>query len=112
MIQTNLVLTKVIYSGDNIGREFTFDFKLENNNYSFNTIIINGETKIYNKVLFYKNLKKPRAIRLSVSVTERDKYEDSGNGCIYVDFGVNKRKTVSLDVEIKERIRIRIKKKA
>ena len=103
MIQTNLVLTKVVYSGDNIGREFTFDFKLENNNYSFNTIIINGETKIYNKVLFSKSLKKPRAIRLSVRVTERDKYEDSGNGCIYVDFGVNKRKTVSLDVEIKEK---------
>lgn len=72
-----LYLKKVVYSGDNIGRNFSLSFRLDDKTKDINVALSNGQTKFFNKNLFETFLSRPHKATLSVHIIEKDKYSDA-----------------------------------
>lgn len=47
-----IYLKKIVYSGDNIGRNFKLSFQLDDQSRVLNITLVNGQTRNLNKKLF------------------------------------------------------------
>lgn len=97
-----IYLKKIIYSGDNIGRNFNLSFQLDNQSRVLNITLVNGQTRNLNKKLFETLLSRPHKANLSVSVQEKDKYPDEGEDYTTVTLASIKRQNAELSVSIPE----------
>ena len=102
MIKTKKVLTlkltKIRYSGDYVGPNFSISFKLDSSQGKTNKRIYNGKEKKYNEEILKSFLDKNISlIQLKVFVSESDPvYDDIGKNAVKVDVskvGIKKVKT-------------------
>lgn len=97
-----LYLKKVIYSGENIGRNFSLSFQLDDQTKNINMALVNGQTRFIKKKLFETFLSRPHKAILSVNVLEMDKYPDEGENTTTITLGSYKRQNTQLSVNVSE----------
>lgn len=98
-IQSDLWLTKIDYSGDNIGNEFEFDISRGSSDKSIVKIRLqNGQTNTIDKLLFTMFFNKEQSIMVNVTASEKDDYPDKGIG--KASIAVKNKKVTSAFIEI------------
>ena len=97
-----IYLKKIIYSGDNIGRNFKLSFQLDDQSRVLNITLVNGQTRNLNKKLFETLLSRSHKAKLSVNVLEKDKYPDEGVNFTTITLVSIKRQNAELSVCIPE----------
>ncbi|HEX6371733.1 MAG TPA: hypothetical protein VF006_22620 [Longimicrobium sp.] len=107
LVKVSLVLDSIAYSGDSVGRDWTFQIKGSAGGDGFQTeyrsAVGPGQTVMPGTVIkeFYVDETDPMTVGLDVAATERDKkYSDSGSGS--VGLGGTTGGTVSISVKENE----------
>lgn len=102
-IQCDLWLSKIVYSGDNIGHDFIINFSLGNKSCS---ITLNGllhdETNDVYKLLFSDEYALETTLPLTINITEKDDIPDLGNGSINITLAKHTGIAGNIKIKIKE----------